>query len=107
MKNIDLFSERYCTYCGTQLEEGVSRCHCCDKDLDEYETIKNDYVVGELVNYKNEVRKVLDMKLMLHPASQLYEDAYLLEGNTGFVFWEELYFDNFVCGEKRNKIQNI
>ena len=103
MNTKDLFSERYCTYCGTLLEEGETRCHCCEKDLEEYETIKNDYVIGELVNYKGEVRKVLDMKMLLHPASELYEDAYILEGHNGYVFWEELYFDNFVCGEKCKK----
>lgn len=90
------FEDRYCTYCGTKLEVESDTCHHCEKELKDYEQIKPDYKVGELIYYKNEAHKVEDIKLLVHPASQLYEDAYKLEGISSYIFWEELTLGRFV-----------
>lgn len=86
--------DRYCTYCGTKLETESNTCHSCGKELKDYEQIKPDYKLGELIYYKNEAHKVEDIKLLVHPASQLYEEAYKLEGINGYIFWEKLFYDN-------------
>lgn len=90
----DFFEDRYCTYCGTKLYDESDNCHGCGKELERHEQIRPDYVLGELIYYKNEVYKVEDIKMLVHPASQLYEDAYKLEGINGYIFWDELFYDN-------------
>ncbi len=106
MRTESFFEDSYCTYCGTKLEDESNTCHGCGKELADYEQIKPDYEAGELIYYKNETYKVEDMKLMVHPVSQLYEDAYKLEGINGYIFWENLFYDN-VDKNKQEFYDNI
>lgn len=99
MKVIPMIEDRYCTYCGTKLDD--DKCPGCGRELETHEQIQPDYSIGESIYYKDEVYKVEDMKMMVHPGSQLYEDAYKLEGLSGFIFWEELFFDNIEKNKQR------
>ena len=93
MEVIPMIEDRYCEYCGTKLD--TDTCPGCGRELEYNEQIQPDYAVGESVCYKDRVYKIEDMKMMVHPGSQLYEDAYKLEGINGYIFWEELFCENF------------
>ena len=99
MKARPMIEDRYCQYCGTKLD--TDTCHGCGKELDYNEQVQPDYCIGESVYYKDEFHKVEDMKMMVHPASQMYEDAYKLEGISQFIFWEELFSENFFQNKHR------
>lgn len=88
-----MIEDRYCIYCGTKLD--TDTCPGCGRELEYGEQVQPDYAVGESVHYKDKVYKVEEMKMMVHPGSQLYEDAYKLEGINGYIFWEELFVENF------------
>lgn len=93
MEVIPIIEDRYCQYCGTKLD--TDTCPNCGRELDYNEQVQPDYCVGEEVYYKDKPYKVADMKMMVHTGSQLYEDAYKLEGINGYIFWEELFVENF------------
>lgn len=101
MKVIPMTEDRYCQYCGTKLD--TDTCPNCGRELDYNEQVQPDYCVGEEVYYKDKPYKVEDMKMMLHPASQLYEDAYKLEdrSESNYIFWEELFHENFFQNKHR------